>query len=150
MIDVVDQATRRKMMQGIRAKNTAPEVKVRKALFAVGMRFRIQATHLPGSPDIVLPKHGVAVFVHGCFWHRHGGCAYSTTPATRPDFWEEKFAKNQARDARAIRALVQLGWRVLVIWECSVRKSRPEQIADAVSQWIAEGDVTGEVGLLDS
>lgn len=120
MTDVVDPATRSRMMSGIRGRNTKPEMTVRKYLHANGLRYRIAPKNLPGKPDIVLPKYRTVVFVHGCFWHRHEGCRYAATPATNPDFWQSKFRENIARDERAGRMLVEAGWRVLVVWECEV------------------------------
>lgn len=117
MVDVVDQATRSRMMSGIRGKNTKPERIVRSFLHRAGLRFRLHAK-LPGKPDLVLPKYRTAVFVHGCFWHRHEGCRYATTPANNALFWREKFAGNVSRDARKKQQLEQMGWKVLVIWSC--------------------------------
>lgn len=120
MVDVVDRATRSRMMSAIRGRDTTPEVIVRKYLFAHGFRYRIAPRNLPGRPDIVLPKHRAVIFVHGCFWHRHPGCRYAATPATRPEFWRHKFRENVVRDKRVRHLLGVEGWRVLVIWECEV------------------------------
>src|SRR4051812_7398106 len=98
-MDIVDRTTRSRMMSGIRNKNTRPEIAIRQALHAAGYRFRLHRRDLPGSPDIVLPRHRIAVFVHGCFWHRHLGCRFATSPKTNQDFWNTKFAANVARDA---------------------------------------------------
>ena len=118
MTDVVDVATRSRMMASIRAKDTRPELLVRRYLHATGLRFRLHDRRLPGSPDLVLPGHRVAIFVNGCFWHRHQGCAYASVPATRPEFWAAKFSGNVARDQRKTAALVGSGWRVITVWEC--------------------------------
>ena len=108
-------------MAAIRSANTKPEVRVRAALHALGYRFRLHRKNLPGRPDIVLPKYGTAIFVHGCFWHCHR-CKYgSVVPATRADFWVAKRGGNVARDRRNASALRKLGWRVLTLWECEVR-----------------------------
>ncbi|MEY5060585.1 MAG: hypothetical protein RIS45_506 [Planctomycetota bacterium] len=123
MADTLTKAERSALMAKIRGTNTKPEVLVRSALHRAGFRFRLYASGLPGRPDIVLPKHGVVIFVHGCFWHRHG-CTLSSEPSTRRRFWNEKFARNVARDARNARALRRLGWRVLTVWECALR-SKP-------------------------
>ena len=135
------------MMSGIRARDTKPEVLVRKALFRAGFRFRLHRRDLPGSPDVVLPGRRVAVFVHGCFWHAHDGCRYAKTPATRREFWESKLAANVERDKRAREVLLSAGWRVLVVWECAtrssaVREARPELLG----RWIAGRDLSGELG----
>lgn len=120
-MDIVDSATRSRMMSGIRGKNTAPEMLVRRFLHARGYRYRIHRKDLPGKPDLVLPRLKVCIFVHGCFWHRHSGCAYATTPKTRHEFWEEKFQKNVKRDSANIEALESAGWHVLIVWECSLK-----------------------------
>ena len=122
MADVVDKATRSRMMSGIKGRNTRPELVVRRALHAAGFRYRLHVPNLPGRPDIVLPKHRAIILVHGCFWHRHHGCRFTTTPATRPEFWAEKFARNVERDARDRQALQAAGWRIATLWECEVRK----------------------------
>lgn len=121
-MDVVDKATRSRMMSGIRGKDTKPELVVRSFLHRAGLRFRLHAK-LPGKPDLVFPKYRTAVFVHGCFWHRHEGCCYATTPASNPAFWQEKFASNVRRDAKVTAQLEKLGWRVLVIWACQLNES---------------------------
>jgi DNA mismatch endonuclease (patch repair protein) len=106
------------MMAAIRGRDTLPEMRVRRYLHATGLRFRLHSRALPGKPDLVLPQHRVAVFVHGCFWHRHHGCPYATTPSTRESFWSAKFAANVARDARNASDVLAAGWTSLVIWEC--------------------------------
>ncbi|MDX2261284.1 MAG: DNA mismatch endonuclease Vsr [Gemmatimonadales bacterium] len=118
MTDIVDRATRSRMMAGIRGKNTNPERIVRSHLHRAGFRFRLHPVDLPGRPDIVLPRWGVVILVHGCFWHRHHGCRYAATPKTNREFWVSKFRANVARDASNIAALRRLGWRVIVVWEC--------------------------------
>lgn len=121
MADVVDKATRSRMMSGIQGKNTKPELLVRKYLHGRALRFRLHAKNLPGKPDLVFPKYKAVVFVHGCFWHRHAGCKYATTPSSREHFWTNKLSENVARDAYQIAALGELGWRVFVVWECELR-----------------------------
>jgi len=120
LADRLSTAERSALMARIRGTNTKPEVLVRSALHRAGFRFRLHGAALPGRPDIVLPRHRTVVFVHGCFWHRHG-CRLSSEPATRRAFWREKFARNRARDQRTARALRNLGWRVVTVWECSLR-----------------------------
>ncbi|QLG91184.1 DNA mismatch endonuclease Vsr [Pseudomonas yamanorum] len=126
-MDVVDTATRSRMMSAIRGKDTVPEMVVRRFLHGLGYRYRIHRKDLPGKPDLVLPRLKVCIFVHGCFWHRHPGCAFATTPKTRPEFWNEKFQKNVARDLANIGALDAAGWRVLIVWECQL-KNDPETL----------------------
>ncbi|WP_183489565.1 MULTISPECIES: very short patch repair endonuclease [unclassified Roseateles] len=121
MTDIVSPETRSKMMSRIRGRDTSPELTVRRFLHAVGLRFRLHAKDLPGRPDIVLPGRRAAVFVHGCFWHQHPGCREAVMPSTRPEFWKQKFAANQARDARSIRLLEEAGWNTFVLWECEAR-----------------------------
>jgi DNA mismatch endonuclease, patch repair protein len=121
MVDVVDSPTRSRMMSGIRGKNTKPELLVRKYLHSRGLRFRIHVKELPGKPDLVFRKFKTIVFVHGCFWHRHSGCGYATTPSSRESFWTNKLSENVARDSYQVAALVELGWHVLVVWECELR-----------------------------
>jgi DNA mismatch endonuclease (patch repair protein) len=121
MVDIVDPDTRSRMMAGIKGSVTKPEIQVRRYLHACGFRFRLHRKDLPGRPDLVLPRYRLTIFVHGCFWHRHAGCHYASTPSTRPDFWQEKFAANVDRDRRNIDQLLELGWRVFVLWECGLR-----------------------------
>ena len=121
-MDVLTPEQRCRNMSAIRAKNTAPELLVRRALHAMGYRYRLHRKDLPGNPDIVLPKYKVVIFVNGCFWHRHSGCKYATTPASNADFWKAKFEANIARDKRNYTQLEKLGWKVVVIWECEIRK----------------------------
>ena len=113
-------------MSRIKGKDTKIEVEVRKYLFSKGYRFRKNDKRYPGKPDIVLPKYHVAIFVHGCFWHRHEGCKDATTPKTRTEFWLEKFDKNVKNDQIKQEKLRELGWKVLVIWECELKRSFQE------------------------
>ena len=114
-------------MSAVRSKNTRIEVAVRKRLFALGLRYRLHCRKLPGTPDLVFPKHRSAVFVHGCFWHFHG-CHLTSVPATRAEWWRKKLERNARRDSEAVSALRRRGWRVLTIWECRFR--RPGQDRD--------------------
>jgi DNA mismatch endonuclease (patch repair protein) len=116
--DIVDRKRRSEIMARIGPRNTRPELTVRSAIHRMGFRFRLHQRRLPGSPDLVFRRHGIAVFVHGCFWHRHKGCANATNPKTRPEFWQRKFDANVARDARNCAALRRIGWKPLIIWEC--------------------------------
>lgn len=122
MADIVDTATRSRMMAGIGPKNTKPEMRVRTYLHAVGLRFRLHDKRLPGQPDIVLPAFETAIFVHGCFWHRHTHCRFATTPASNVEFWRNKLQRNVDRDAAKAAALTAAGWRVLIVWECETRE----------------------------
>lgn len=118
-MDTVSSDQRRHIMSSVRGKNTKPEVRVRSLLHRLGLRFRLHDRKLPGRPDVVLSKHQTVVFVHGCFWHRHG-CKKTTTPKTRADFWQAKFKANVARDRYQRKMLETAGWRVLEVWECEL------------------------------
>jgi DNA mismatch endonuclease (patch repair protein) len=120
MADVHTAETRSANMSAIRGKNTKPELVVRKLLFSRGFRYRLHVKALQGAPDIVLPKHRVAIFVHGCFWHGHD-CYLFRWPATRPEFWQKKIEQNIARDQRDLLSLKSAGWRVICVWECAVK-----------------------------
>ena len=109
-------------MSRIRGKDTSIERDVRKWLFAKGFRFRKNDKRYPGKPDVVLPKYNTVIFVNGCFWHRHDGCKLATTPGTRTEYWLEKFEKNKENDAKHIAELEAMGWNVIVIWECQLKK----------------------------
>jgi DNA mismatch endonuclease (patch repair protein) len=134
MTDIVDRATRSRMMSGIRGRDTKPEVIVRKYLHAHGLRYRIASKNLPGKPDIVLSKYRAVVFVHGCFWHRHKGCRYATIPATNTDFWQAKFDSNTRRDASATRRLRTAGWRVCVIWSCQLKEGQLRKLFSRITE----------------
>lgn len=127
-MDVVDSATRSRMMAGIKSKNTKPEMTVRKYLHAKGFRYRLHLRDLPGSPDLALTKQRVVIFVHGCFWHRHDGCRYTTTPSSNVERWNQKFRTNVSRDVLKQRALEDAGWRVIVVWECELRQNAAERL----------------------
>ena len=120
-MDTLDPEQRSRNMSLVRGKNTAPEMLVRRVAHRMGLRFRLHRKDLPGRPDLVFPRYHLAVFVHGCFWHRHPGCSRASTPSTRTDFWRAKFDANTLRDQRQIRALESLGWSVLVLWECELK-----------------------------
>ena len=122
-MDIVASEVRSRMMSSIRGSNTSPELAVRRLLHRLGFRFRLHRKSLPGRPDMVLPKHNLAVFVHGCFWHQHSGCRYATMPKSNRVFWQEKLQGNALRDRSSIKKLHKLGWRTLVIWECTLKNS---------------------------
>lgn len=145
MVDIVDNRTRSRMMAGIKAKDTRPELRLRKALHAAGFRYRIHVRQLPGRPDIVLPRFRAAVQVNGCFWHRHAGCRHATTPATRSEFWREKFAANVARDDRNLALLQAAGWRTAVVWECGLRARDIGTLLEDLSVWIRSEELSIEL-----
>lgn len=139
MADIVDAKTRSRMMSGIRGKNTKPELLLRRALHSAGLRFRLHSAKLPGKPDLVFAKYHAVILVHGCFWHRHENCRFATTPATRPEFWESKFSANILRDASNITKLLDMGWRVAVVWECALKDQPVELVAKSLQDWLRKG-----------
>ncbi|AUN95859.1 very short patch repair endonuclease [Pseudazoarcus pumilus] len=136
MTDVVDAATRSRMMSGIRGKNTKPELLVRRFLHGQGFRYRLHGKRLPGKPDLVLPRWNAVVFVHGCFWHMHD-CRYFKLPNTRTEFWREKLSGNRRRDEAVRQQLEGMGWRVLVVHECELR-DRPQEALAALAATLRE------------
>ena len=126
MADKLNTQQRHHCMSRILGKDTKPELLVRKRLHARGFRFRLQDRNLPGRPDIVLPKYGVAIMVNGCFWHGHGGCRYATKPKSNIEFWETKIARNKHRDEVTSVHLEALGWTVIIVWECELRGKKAE------------------------
>ena len=135
-MDNRSKEARSRNMSNIPSKNTKPEETVRKYLFAHGLRYRKNVPKLPRQPAIVLPKHQTAVSVNGCFWHGHNGCKYFVPPKTNTEFWFAKFQYNQERDARNYQKLRDLGWRILIVWECEIRhgdaKKRLEQLIEEI------------------
>jgi DNA mismatch endonuclease (patch repair protein) len=123
VVDIVSPARRSELMGRIRGKGTKPELIVRSAAHRLGYRFRLHVKNLPGSPDLVFRSRNVALFVHGCFWHRHDGCPYCYDPKSNIEFWNQKFKNNVVRDQRVCMGLEELGWRVAIIWECETANS---------------------------
>jgi DNA mismatch endonuclease (patch repair protein) len=121
MVDRLSTERRSWLMAQVKGRNTLPEMIVRRMAHSLGYRFRLHRRELPGSPDLVFPRRKAVIFVHGCFWHRHGGCRKATSPKSREDFWNEKFERNVARDKRVKSELERMGWKVLVVWECETR-----------------------------
>jgi DNA mismatch endonuclease (patch repair protein) len=135
-MDNVSKEIRSRMMAANRRRDTKPEMIVRRSLHADGFRYRLDVRGLPGRPDIVLRRYGAAIFVHGCFWHRHRGCAQASVPKSNREFWGEKFKKNIERDQRAVRDLSALEWRVGIIWECALSKERSAGTMKKVTSWL--------------
>ena len=135
MADKLTAQQRHHCMSRIRGKNTKPEILVRKGLHARGFGFRLQDKRLPGKPDLVLPKYGVAIMVNGCFWHGHNGCKYAARPKTNMEFWDTKIARNKHRDEVTFAHLEALGWTVIIVWECELRG---KEKAEARIQTLAE------------
>ena len=123
-MDVHDSKTRSYNMSRIKGKNTKPEETVRKYLFSQGFRYRKNDKRLPGKPDIVLPKYKTIIFVNGCFWHEHEGCRYFAWPQNNAEFWKEKIESNVVRDKKQYEELQDAGWRVIIVWECELKKKR--------------------------
>lgn len=121
MADVLSEEQRHKCMSNVKSKNTRPEIMVRRFLFTNGYRFRLHRKDLPGNPDIVLPKHKVAIFINGCFWHGHRNCRFATLPVNNRDFWKSKIDGNIERDKNNIAKLKELGWHVIEIWQCQLK-----------------------------
>ena len=137
MPDFLTPDQRSERMSRIRSQDTSPELALRRELHRLGLRFTLRNKKLPGKPDIVFPRHRAVVFVHGCFWHRHPGCNIATTPKSNTPFWQEKFNRNVARDARVVGELEALGWRVFVAWECDVQSGiRARETAARLAQAI--------------
>ena len=147
MTDVVDRAVRSRMMAGIGGRNTKPELVLRRALHARGLRYRLHDRSLPGTPDLVFKRFGAVCFVHGCFWHRHAECPYATSPATRPDFWQNKFRANVERDRRVRNDLLKAGWRVALVWECALRKDGAESTSLTLDHWLRGAEREFETSL---
>lgn len=135
MVDSITAEHRSWVMSRIGSKNTKPELVVRSILHRLGYRFSLRRK-LPGRPDIVMPKYNLVIFVHGCFWHQHKRCPAGRIPKSNVAFWEEKFAKNKARDAKVKRQLKKDGWRVHVVWECDLK--RPDRLLDGLQKAIHE------------
>lgn len=136
-MDNKTKAERSLNMSRIRAKDTKPELTIRRLLFADGFRYRIHVKTLPGTPDLVLPKYRAVIFVHGCFWHGHDGCKYAKLPETHGEFWRDKISKNKERDQRVRQELVSGGWRVLTIWTCSIKnQAKVKETYTQVKDWI--------------
>jgi len=130
MVDTLTKAGRSERMSSIRGKDTKPELALRRAMHRLGFRFRLHGNKLPGRPDLVFPMYRAAVFVHGCFWHRHSGCRIATMPKSNTPFWREKFDRNVSRDVEVTQALLSMGWRVFTVWECEVAsREKAEQAA---------------------
>ena len=148
MTDVHTPEVRSRNMAAIHAKDTEPEIRFRKALHGLGFRYRLHPAKIPGHPDLALPKHGVVVFVHGCFWHGHQ-CASFRWPRTRREFWTTKIRRNRQRDAIVRKAVLAAGWRHLTVWECAFRTGGEMSLsrtASKAARWIRGRSRSGEIG----
>lgn len=146
MTDVVDRETRSRLMSGIRGKDTKPELEIRRQLHRLGFRYRLHDKTLPGKPDVVLKKYHAAIFVHGCFWHRHN-CHLFKWPKTHSEFWKKKINRNYENDLKAINSLQATGWRVCIVWECSIKGADKDAqaIASAVARWLKSNEFMLEI-----
>lgn len=140
MSDRLTVEKRSQLMSRIRAKDTCPELRVRRWLHGRGYRYRLHVKRLPGRPDIVMPRYGAVIMVHGCFWHRHHGCRLAYEPRSNVEFWQRKFAQNIDRDRRSRAALMELGWRMATVWECALREqSGLEARLMELESWLRNG-----------
>ena len=138
MVDIVDPATRSRLMAGVRSQDTKPELLVRRALHARGFRYRLHVSSLPGRPDLVFPRYRAIAMIHGCFWHGHD-CPLFKAPETRKEFWQRKIARNRTRDQEVAIALCIEGWRLATVWECSLRgpgRLDFETLVERISTWL--------------
>lgn len=136
-------------MSSVNRSDTKPEMELRRLLHANGFRYRLHDKKLPGTPDIVLPRYKTAIFVNGCFWHSHDGCKFATKPSSHKAFWENKLTANIARDRKNHIALQSMGWKVLVVWECAIKKRDPDKSANLLSQakgFMLSNDSFREIG----
>ena len=132
MADILTEEQRHKAMASIHSVSTKPELKLRHALWRLGFRYRMNDKRMPGKPDIVFPKYRAVIFVHGCFWHGHKGCRNYTVPKTNTEFWTAKVVRNQERDQRVWRELEAMGWSVIIVWECELKKTKLPGTIDRV------------------
>ena len=147
MTDVHDRQTRSRNMAAIRNSNTKPELRVRQELHRRGLRYSLKNKSLPGKPDVLLSKYRVAVFIHGCFWHRHH-CNYFKLPKTNTEFWNNKISENVKRDTEVIKQITDIGYRVLVIWECIFKgknKEKLDSLFENIILWIKSEDKESEI-----
>lgn len=148
MADIVDPAKRSLMMAGIRGKDTGPELVLRRRLHRAGFRYRLHSTKVTGRPDVVLPLRRIAIFVHGCFWHRHDGCHWCSTPGSNIEFWATKFDRNKRRDSEVVAQLQADGWRVAIVWECGMRRGAVDQTTAELLSWIRSEELFFESRLV--
>lgn len=136
MTDTLTPEERSKRMSLIRSKDSSPEMKLRSLVHKMGFRYRLHVKDLPGTPDLVFPSRRAVIFMHGCFWHRHEGCKLARLPKSKLDFWKPKLEENRKRDIRNQNQLKELGWRVLVVWECEM--SNHELVSEKVREFLQE------------
>ena len=150
MADIKSPEERSRNMAKIRSKDTKPEIWLRKKLFERGYRYRKNVSNVPGHPDAWLAKYNSALFVHGCFWHRHNGCKYSYTPKSRVDFWTEKFQKNVRRDEQVRAELAEKSVKMLIVWECTVKRmmkdaAAAKEVLDQIEDFLKSDETWREI-----
>jgi len=148
-MDIIDKKTRSRIMASVGQRDTGPEIRLRRVVHRMGLRYRLHDKRLPGTPDLVFPRFHAVVFVHGCFWHVHAGCKFSMMPSSRKRFWGEKFKANKNRDRRNYSALAAGGWRVLVVWECAIKGQEDaelDELVSGVATWLKSDARFGEIG----
>lgn len=148
-MDTVDRKTRSRIMASVGQRDTGPEICLRRILHRHGLRYRLHDRSLPGTPDLVFPRFQTVVFVHGCFWHVHDGCRFATRPSSMEEFWKGKFYANRKRDRGNYDALAANGWRVLVVWECTVKGRKENELnklGKMVACWLKSDNRYGEIG----
>lgn len=141
MAEKIDRGTRSYIMSKIKKTNTKPEIIVRSFLFKKGLRFRIHANKMPGNPDILLPKYRTVLFINGCFWHCHPGCKYNKPPKSRQEYWIPKLKRNVERDLNNKMELKKLGWKVIVVWECDLKKIKQEKTLEKLYRAIIKNEI---------
>ncbi|MCD6459254.1 DNA mismatch endonuclease Vsr [bacterium] len=141
MADIFTKSKRSDIMSKINAKDTKPEIFMRKLIFSMGYRYRLHKKELPGKPDMVFAKHKKVIFVHGCFWHGHKDCKKATVPQTNTDFWQQKIYNNIQRDKKTYRHLKEIGWDYLLIWGCQIKKKNIPELKTAVNDFFKNKDI---------
>ncbi len=148
-MDTVDKKTRSRIMASVGQRDTGPEMRLRRILHRLGLRYRLHDRKLPGSPDLVFPSFHAVVFVHGCFWHVHEGCKFSMVPSSQRPFWSDKFDANRRRDRKNCDLLLTGGWRVLIVWECAIKATKNvalNELGTGIARWLSSNDRYGEIG----
>lgn len=145
MVDTVTPEVRSRMMAAVKSRDTSTETSIRKALHAIGFRYRVHKRIGKSRPDFLLPKYSAAIFVHGCFWHGHAECRYARIPKSNVEFWTTKIERNVARDARNEDELGAMGWRIALVWECAIRDLGVIQVSHQIADWLRGGGERLEV-----
>ena len=142
MADNLTIQERSEIMRRVVNKGTRPELTIRKIVWGLGYRYRLNVNGIPGKPDIAFKSRKKAIFINGCFWHRHSGCALTRTPKSNTEFWTNKFATTVKTDQRNYEDLIRMGWRYLIIWECEIKKSNLEYLTQKIDQFMKDGEMS--------